>query len=348
MGTKGSKKQEGAATIGGPATPVPTIKMAGPQSRVIVNESERAAWEARGYQFVAKVRFPRRDKKPASKSNETKGTQADGNRWPDQEARRWPIRGDRFIAYPERVFDPLWGMDRWGYRIEGRREKSGPIDRITLTGTGWGRLLTYSENIRHGDTWKLPVGLTTKEPFSKGGEKLLCALSMGEIEDGGFAPMPEAIRGALVSTCGISPDHLRNLTGPQVASVIERHKEKLGWQEPKLRKRRHEKIAAIAAFMEPRPHATSSQVADATGIPASEVRNLWGPIKKRLRKPKGDKPKGHKTDDGRIEAVDDSAICHTCEIPLGAPFECRECGQIIKGECKTCHYTNTHPEKAIP
>lgn len=105
------------------------------------------------------------------------------------------------------------------------------------------------------------------------------------------------------------------------------------------------KIALIAAYIKEHPEANSPEIAKSTGINGSDVRHLWKPIKQTLRKGKRDRPV---TDKKTGEAIDVSASCNICRMPLSKPFECKICKDIITGECKTCHYTNTHPDDATP
>jgi hypothetical protein len=108
-----------------------------------------------------------------------------------------------------------------------------------------------------------------------------------------------------------------------------------------------QKLVAITAVLQNRPNATSGEVENTTGIHASDVRRLWGPIKKAMREGRRPKRVGYKNR-GHTDAVDESTSCKICNMPLAQSFECRTCNDIIVGECKTCHYTNTHPDDAEP
>jgi len=119
-----------------------------------------------------------------------------------------------------------------------------------------------------------------------------------------------------------------------------------GQQPSKKRRKAEEKFATILAYMKKYPNATSPEVSKNTGIDQTDVRHRWGPIKKAIQK-KRSMDTGSKHD-GIIEAEDSSALCYSCRIPLSKSFECPICRKIITGECKTCHYTNQHPEQAIP
>ena len=113
------------------------------------------------------------------------------------------------------------------------------------------------------------------------------------------------------------------------------------------RKTYFEKFAQISAHLDANPTAKSREIHEATGIHESDVRRIWGPIKKALKEGKRPRPTGSKHN-GRTEQVDESASCQICGAPLRESFECVLCENIIRGECKTCHYTNTHPKDAIP
>ena len=108
-----------------------------------------------------------------------------------------------------------------------------------------------------------------------------------------------------------------------------------------------EKIAAIAAYLLVHPHSISEDVGKSTGINASEVRRLWGPIKDGMKVGKYGGVKGYKRK-GIIISKDESASCQTCQAPISSSFECSICNAVIVSECKTCHFTNTHPKEAIP
>ncbi len=111
------------------------------------------------------------------------------------------------------------------------------------------------------------------------------------------------------------------------------------------RKSRNVKIALITDELKKNPNATAVEIEKATGIDESGVRQVWNIPKKMLRK--RDIPRGSKSE-GQTEAVDTSASCCYCQIPVSTSFECSLCKEIISGECKTCHYTNIHPLDAMP
>jgi hypothetical protein len=118
-----------------------------------------------------------------------------------------------------------------------------------------------------------------------------------------------------------------------------------------MKRKRRSKAAwmvAIMGYMRNHPNATAGEVAKAIGGTPEIVRKYWGGVKKTLAELKREKPRGWRTDDGGIEAVDKSATCKTCQEPLIESFRCGLCEETIKGECKTCHFTNTHPDQATP
>jgi len=115
----------------------------------------------------------------------------------------------------------------------------------------------------------------------------------------------------------------------------------------KQRRSRIEKVAAIMAYMKNHPDDDSVDVGKATGIDPSDIRHLWGPTKKALRQKKRNRPHGKKTD-GITDGVDESTSCGICGIPLSGTFECQVCKEVVTGECRTCHFTNTHPDRAVP
>ncbi len=53
-------------------------------------------------------------------------------------------------------------------------------------------------------------------------------------------------------------------------------------------------------------------------------------------------------EEGNIEAIDDSKECSICQTPISTSWECNLCKEVIVGECKECHYTNSHIEDAVP
>jgi len=105
------------------------------------------------------------------------------------------------------------------------------------------------------------------------------------------------------------------------------------------------KRALIAAHYHKNPLAFSGEISEATGIDASDVRRIGKPIREVMQAGKMDKPTADKNTG---EAIDKKASCSICRMPLLDPFECSMCNDIIVGECKTCHYTNTHSDDAIP
>jgi len=112
------------------------------------------------------------------------------------------------------------------------------------------------------------------------------------------------------------------------------------------RKSIEEKTGLIAAHLRKYPNATSSQIGAAIGVDQSDVRRLWGPIKEAMKNGSS-RRKGWKNK-GVSDCVDESSYCHICKAPLSESMECEICATNIEGECKTCHFTNTHPDQATP
>lgn len=109
-----------------------------------------------------------------------------------------------------------------------------------------------------------------------------------------------------------------------------------------------EKLAKIIDYLEDHRDAKSAEVSKAKDIDESTVRRLWK--KPKILAQKRDIRPGTKFD-GTIKTTDPSTVCKylLCNRPLSGSFECIDCdGEIIFEECKECHYTNIHPEKAIP
>ncbi len=103
------------------------------------------------------------------------------------------------------------------------------------------------------------------------------------------------------------------------------------------RKSKEEEIGLIAAQLRQNPNATSKEVSVATGIDASDIRRLWAPLKRANKA-------------GKTGAVASETHCSICDtVPVGVTgFACSECGVRISDECKMCHFTQHHPDKAIP
>ena len=112
------------------------------------------------------------------------------------------------------------------------------------------------------------------------------------------------------------------------------------------RKTKAEKMALIVDALDKNPNATSVEIGRETGLSDSNVRQHWKGVKRMLKT--GVIPRGSKKD-GLIVCNAPSASCSICGgDTLSEPFECKICKEIVSGECKTCHYTNEHPEDAIP
>jgi len=131
-----------------------------------------------------------------------------------------------------------------------------------------------------------------------------------------------------------------------LADLWEWRKNPYDKQQPanhRRRKSKSEKIALIVDAWEKNPNIkTSDEMGRATGLTAEQVRQVWGIVK--TSKKAGKHYKGQ----SKTDVIDPSASCSICQIPLSGPFECENCKEIITGECKTCHYTNKHPNDAIP
>lgn len=138
----------------------------------------------------------------------------------------------------------------------------------------------------------------------------------------------------------------------EISKRFEELQKRMGIETAKVRQfqsrmSKEQKIANISAYLLKNPYAKSSVVGKATEIDPSDVRHLWGPIKRMMQEGKKYKPTGTKQD-GRIEAVDQSASCKICEAPLSESFHCTLCKEAIIGECRACHHTNSHPDTATP
>ena len=116
----------------------------------------------------------------------------------------------------------------------------------------------------------------------------------------------------------------------------------------KPRKSMAEKMAVIASHLQANPNATGQEIADRTGIHPTDVSRIAKPMRKALKEGKRLPRRGWKRNDGQPEAVDEAISCQICNDPLEGAWECEVCDEIVKGECKTCHFTNTHPDKATP
>lgn len=103
----------------------------------------------------------------------------------------------------------------------------------------------------------------------------------------------------------------------------------------------------VVNYLKNNPEATSQEIGEALEVSDGRIRQIWGPIKKALREPKRKKDKGYKNQ-GELSGVDESASCKICRIPLSDSFWCETCKEAIQGECKTCHFTNEHPDLAVP
>ena len=122
MATKRTSKQTNAATTGGPARPLPTVEMTGPNGRLIVNECERAQWESRGYEFVRKLPFPPEKRRAKRTSKPPKARPKASGR---------PIPAPRTVKhYPQCPF----GAHAGRYFIEVLVTVDGDFEPLPLTG----------------------------------------------------------------------------------------------------------------------------------------------------------------------------------------------------------------------
>ncbi len=53
--------------------------------------------------------------------------------WPDERFKSETVAGKAFTAHAERPFDPVWGVEQWGYEIHGQRG-SRPFDQLDENG----------------------------------------------------------------------------------------------------------------------------------------------------------------------------------------------------------------------
>jgi len=183
--------------------------------------------------------------------------------WPDDRFKS-ETPGKAFTAYAERPFDPVWGIEQWGYEIHGQRgpqpfnrtdehgdlvKAKGPDGRdivqerfpdgncnyeyetelrdvAVLTGTGPGRGTQHIEP--SAPDWRLPVGLTLRRPFSDAGEALLRDMGLAKRYSDAFEPLPDVLHAVLLNECGVSPERLRHLTGSQIEHILREHAGALG------------------------------------------------------------------------------------------------------------------------
>ena len=179
------------------------------------------------------------------------------------------LPGKVFVAYAERPFDFVWGIELWGAEIHGERgpqpftrtdangepvklkdatgepvpDPDGPRDPATgkflhfrhvkdlhdvvvLTGTGPGRGTRHIE--ANSTDWKLPAGLILTPPFSEAGQSMLRELGLARRHSDTFEPLPDLIRVALLTTCGVAPELLPSRTGPQIEEILRQHAAALG------------------------------------------------------------------------------------------------------------------------
>jgi len=172
--------------------------------------------------------------------------------WPDERFKSETPASETFTAYGERPFDPVWGIEHWGSEIHGRRgpqpfhvpvldENGNPVfgkdskplfkpdeehDVVILTGTGPGRGTRHIE--ANAPDWKLPAGLTLRPPFSEAGQSMLKELGLARRHSDTFEPLLDVLRAVLLTECGVAPERLPHLTGPQIETILREHAGALG------------------------------------------------------------------------------------------------------------------------
>lgn len=138
-------------------------------------------------------------------------------------------KGKTFTAYAACPFDRIWGLEQWGYEIQGSREtgilkdeddKDREVPVVRLTGS-LPRKTTYVEPDRPG--WTLPAGLTLSRPFSEAGEALLQQMHLVDEYADTFRLLPDVLRGMLLTECGVAPERLPRLTGPEIEDILRRY-----------------------------------------------------------------------------------------------------------------------------
>jgi len=184
--------------------------------------------------------------------------------WPDGRFRTEIPKGKTFTAHAERPFDPVWGIERWGFEVHVKRgpqpfmrtdANGNPVtakgpdgqkivrevccegdknyehetdlhDVVVLTGTGPGRGTRHIE--ANSPDWRLPVGLTLRRPFSEAGEALLREMGLAKRHSDAFEPEPKLLRTALLTTCHVAPEILPTRTGAQIEAILRQHAPALG------------------------------------------------------------------------------------------------------------------------
>lgn len=111
------------------------------------------------------------------------------------------------------------------------------------------------------------------------------------------------------------------------------------------RKTRAQNIAIICGYLEGHPEATNSDIARGTGIDRSQVSRLRKEMKALY--PQGGRPGRGTSKDESAEATT-SHTCGKCHDPFAGPWHCTLCCSEVEDECRTCHFTNSHPADAIP
>lgn len=257
--------------------------------------------------------------------------------WPDERFKSETPASETFTAYGERPFDPVWGIEHWGSEIHGRRgpqpfhvpvldENGNPVfgkdskplfkpdeehDVVILTGTGPGRGTRHIE--ANAPDWRLPAGLTLRPPFSEAGQSMLKELGLARRHSDTFEPLLDVLRAVLLTECGVAPERLPHLTGPQIETILREHAGALGLvSEPPagalpVNEGQMSGEARAVGVLAQHPDWTDKQVARAAGVhPKSLYRYQRFKIARGALKDSGqsDLPRGFKTKDGDIEAYE--------------------------------------------
>ena len=141
-------------------------------------------------------------------------------------------------------------------------------------------------------------------------------------------------------------DEIENMDCRELIIRCRRYVNELSQAEKpaeKKRKTKNEKIALIVDYKDECPDATSVEIGSALGIHDSDVRRLSKAILKNARNIR----RGAKNQ-GEMDVVDVAASCGICRDPIKESFYCDMCDDAIVGACKTCHFTNFHPDRATP
>lgn len=207
--------------------------------------------------------------------------------WPDERFRSETPKGKTFTAYAVCPFDPIWGIEQWGYEIHGSRETGIFQDKhdndrevpvVRLTGS-LPRKATYVEQDCPG--WTLPAGLTLTPPFSEAAETLLRQLHLVDEYADTFTPLTDRIRAAL-TMCHVEANILTTLTGARIERILRQHTKDFGVggdgrQKGRKRKYSEQTLKLAETMYDARlvdlndSKAAWSEVANAYGFPSWEA-----------------------------------------------------------------------------